>query len=786
MRRLHIIYKVFTAAALLSAAVLLPSCQETKLVADGDRLFVGLDKITYSDYDKKSDHAASTREEVDAALQTAPNGALFGSSYYRSPIRYGLWVWNAFADKESKTAKWITKAFGDRPVLMSQVNPELRASVAKTVLSNHGYFNGQVTYKEIDRKNPKKAKLSYDVKMNELYTIDTLTYSGFPADADSIIKANADEANVKAGSPFDASLLSSERERVSTLLRDNGYYYYQGDYASYLADTLQHHGRGVLDMRLASYTPEQAKHRWYIGNVTIDLRKSMREELSDSIHHRHLTIRFNGKKPPIRPGVLFKDLKIRPKEEFSYTNYKESMARINSSGSFSSTDFRFTPRDTTAACDTLDFQLNCLFDKPYDFYVETNYINKTNGRTGPQLIIGLDKRNAFRGGEKLSIDLNGSVEWQSTRGIKGLLKPNNENTSYEYGFGVALELPRFLNPFRDKDKPRKRGRRRTFYYVFPTTIMKVSANTINRAGYFRMHTVSGQFTYSWQKTATSAHELSPLIVDYQFKNSTTHDFDSIVEVNPYLKVSMANQFIVKMKYSYVYKSPNNYRNPILWSSSVSEAGNLLSLGWMAFGKGWNTEKKMFKTPFAQFFKLETSLRKTWSLTDDAQLVGNIAGGVIFSYGNSSTAPYSEQFYAGGANGVRAFQVRSIGPGSYVSPQEKLSYVEQTGDFKLLGNLELRYHLFGSLYTALFLDAGNVWTLKTDDYREGAKLKMSSFFNDVALGTGMGIRYDLGFLILRLDWGIALHAPYDTGKSGYFNINRFKDGQCLHFAVGMPF
>lgn len=767
-------------------ALILVSCNETKCVEDGDRLYTGLKKITYTG-DDGSSHAKTTREEVEAALQTKPNGSLFGSSYYRSPFRLRLWIWNTYSRKSGGIAKWMTKNFGKPPVLMSQVNPELRTSIAETVLKNHGYFNGKVTYQEIDTKNPKKAKLSYNINTNDLYYIDTLRYTHFTAEQDSIIDANQSDALVKSGSPFDASTLSSERDRVALLLRNNGYYFYQSDYASYLADSLSGNKKMKMELRRSDSLSEQANHKWYIGNVNINLKRMIREDLTDSIHHRHLKIKFNGKKPPIRPSVLYRDLKIHPRDEYSYDNYYESSSRINSTGSFALTNFQFTPRDSSATCDTLDFTLDCILDKPYDFYVETNFVGKTSGRMGPQLVIGLDKRNAFRGGEKLSIDLSGSFEWQSSDGFAGLFNFSNDAMSYEYGGDIALELPRFFNPFRDRDKHKRRRRKRTRYYSYPTTMIKLSANVVNRADYFRMHTFSGQLTYSWQKTATSAHEFSPLIVEYQFKNATTAKFDSLCDANPYLRVSMDNQFLIKMKYSYVYKSPSNYMNPILWQASVSESGNIVSLGYMITGRSWGEkQKEMFKNPYAQFFKFETSLRKIWTMNDNTQLVGHVSTGILLAYGNSSVAPYSEQFYAGGANGVRAFQVRSIGPGSYVSQTRKMAYVEQTGDFSFLANLEMRYKLFGSLYTALFLDAGNVWSLHDDDVRDGATLKANNFFKEIALGTGIGIRYDLDFLILRLDWGIALHTPYDTGKSGYFNTNRFADGQCLHLAVGMPF
>ena len=167
-------------------------------------------------------------------------------------------------------------------------------------------------------------------------------------------------------------------------------------------------------------------------------------------------------------------------------------------------------------------------------------------------------------------------------------------------------------------------------------------------------------------------------------------------------------------------------------------------------------------------------------------MGHVNAGIIWSYGNAENAPYYEQFYIGGANSVRAFNVRSIGPGRYQSTNSKYSYIDQTGDIKYLMNLEYRQKVWGDLYGALFLDAGNVWTLRNHEYSPLGKFDVGKFFGQLAVGTGVGVRYDMGMFVIRVDWGIGLHVPYDTGKSGIYNIRRFKDAQSLHFAVGYPF
>lgn len=771
---------VVCAAALLMVAA---SCSTTRALPEGEQLFTGLKKISYTGYEP-SDYAVATQTEIESVLASAPNGALFGSSYYRTPFQLKLWIWNAFSQSESGVAKWLVKAFGSKPKLMSEVNPSLRASVAETQLKKFGYFNGRVTFEELTGKHPKKAKVAYHVDMGHLWTMDSIAYVGFPTIADSLIHASTTEAAIHNGSPFSVSALERERQRVGSLLRNNGYYYYQPGFASYLADTVNIPGKAMVRLQLADSIDEAALRQWHIGKVSFNLKREFTDSLRDSVRRRNYTVRYNGRRTPIRTGALLRDVKLRARQLYSYSDEQRSMANLQNTGLFSYNSMKATPRDK----DTIDLAFDLVLDKPYDFYVEANAKGKTTGRMGPELVMGLTKRNAFRGGERLDFNLHGLYEWQTGHQSEG---SSSGVKSYEYGGDVSLTFPRLLTPMsllrKSSDRNSRRRSRRLYAYTTPTTTIKASANVLNRAGYFKRHVISGELTYSFQPSACSRHTFSPLILSYEYMQRQTDAFLELLADNPYLSVSMRDQFVPKMSYTYAFTSPSTYRNPIIWETTVSEAGNILSAGYAVAGKSWGeADKKLFKNPFAQFLKVQTDFVKHWRLSETSVLVGHAGAGVICSYGNARQAPYSEQFYVGGANSVRAFNVRSIGPGRYRPSSSRLSYIEQTGDLKLVANLEYRPRLFGSLYGALFLDAGNVWALRSDDSRDGAKFEAKSFLRQMAVGTGVGLRYDVGLFVIRVDWGLGLHVPYDTGKSGFYNISSFKDGQCLHLAVGYPF
>ncbi len=793
--------------------LLLVACSMTKGIPEDDQLFTGLKHTIWTDTLKNNpyeEHISTTKEEIEAALATKPNGSIFGSSYITVPWSWHLWVYNKYSGKDSKFAKWMTKSFGTPPVLMSKVNPTLRASVARSVLRNNGYFQGNVTFETFPQKNPKKSKIGYTVTLDSLYTIDTLQYVNFPQEMQALIDSTSEEKTIHSNDPFSLNALDAERNRVSLLFRNNGYYYYNTNYASYLADTFAVSNKVNLRFQLAHGLPPEALHKWYIGNINIQFRKSYADQLTDSIKRRHLTIHFSGKKSPIRPSVVLKDMRLRPRQEYSYDKLQESASLINSNGVFSNTDFRFTPRPDT---DTLDLRLTCTFDKPYDFYIEGNVIGRTNGRYGPLVKLGLTKRNTFRAAEELDVNLHGSYDLS--------LGDNSRESNYQLGADVSLKFPRLLIPFYDPTRIRrdKNGRpiRRRRFYTTPTTMAKLSADVVSRPDYYEMYIVSGEWTYGWQKTETSRHEFSPLTIQYQFKNSITIKFDSIMREYPYLERTMGDYFIPKMRYTYLYTSPSTRKNPIRWETTIQEAGNFISLAGVVFGKDFNAKgKRLFNNPYAQFLKVETDFTKTWTMGEEARLVGHVNAGIVWSYGNSKEAPYSEEFYVGGANSIRAFAVRDIGPGAFsdlgLSDQysKQLFYLLRNGDMKLIGNLEYRAPLFGSLKGAVFLDAGNIWRIRSIltqkdidkmyasglpqemvqlmiDWFDTMKFKPSRFLKDISLGTGIGLRYDLGFLVIRLDWGFAVHIPCENGISRYFfNVHNFKDLQTVHLAIGYPF
>lgn len=757
----------------------LSSCSTTKHLPEGETLYLGLKNITIQNEDETK-AGQTALDEVMGAISIAPNNAIVTYPNVRFPVPFGLWMYNRFERYEKGFGRWIFKHLAADPVLLSEVNPDTRAKVAGNLLRDYGFFDGHVTWKIDSTKNERAVKLSYDIDMGRPYRIDTLLYEGFAPRTDSLIHARSSERLVHTDDYFNVNTLNAERQRVVDLLRNHGYYYARTDFLTFLADTLMRPGYVMLKMVPAANLPKEALKTYHIGKTAVYLTGYNGEPPVDSMKLRDFTVFYAGDKPGLRFDVLRKRFLYRKGELYSQTRQDYTQEALSRLGVFKFNEMQYLPRSGE---DTLDVRVNAMFDLPYDSELELNVTTKSTKQTGPGAIFKLTKKNFRRMGASLNLELKGSYEWQTSSTVDGDKSVMN---SYELGAALSLDFPRIVIPW---------VRNRIDPFRFPSeTHFRIYAEQVNRARYFKMLSFGGSISYSFQKSRSMKHTVTPVHLAFNHLQRRTATFDSIALANPMLFHSLDDQFIPSISYTFTYDdSWRQHRWRIWWENSFTSAGNITSAIYAAFGRGFKEkEKKFLGTPFAQFLKFTSEIRPLFYINEKQQLAGRLTAGVIWAYGNKTIAPYNEQFYVGGANSIRAFTVRSLGPGRFhPADNAAYSYVDETGDIKLEANLEYRFRLFsnmfgGNLNGAIFLDAGNVWLMRKDEARPGAEFTFKHFFDNIAVGTGVGIRYDLSFLVLRLDWGIALHVPYETGRSGYYNIPRFKDGQGLHFAIGYPF
>ena len=761
----------------VTLGLLLSACSTTRNLPEGEVLYTGIEEIKVENADE-SKAGEATMDEIEAALAYPPNNALLGSFSLRVPFPFGLWVYNAFVNKEGKLGKWIFRKLAAKPVLISTVNPEVRVKVARNLLNEYGYFQGESAFEVIpDEKNPRKAKLAYTITMNHPYTLDSVEYVHIRHRADSLIDATAGERLLRTGDPFNVVRLQAERERISSMLRDNGYYYFRPDFITYQADTTLVPGKVTLRVAPKESLPRTALRTWRLGDISVWLNGYNNEPPTDSVRYKNLTVHYEGKLR-VRPSVLYKRLYLKPGDLYSQRAQERTQTALARLGIFRYTELSYAPRDTTRRQDTLDLRVNAAYDLPLDGELELNVTAKSNDQVGPGAVFSVTKRNIFGGGETFGVKLRGSYEWQTGNKLDD---NSSKINSYELGLSTTLTFPRVLFPAwgrRDMDMP-------------AATTFRLYADQMNRARFFKLLAFGGEAAYEFQPSATSRHSVTPFKLAYNLLQRTTAEFDSITNVNRALKESLQDQFVPSMSYTYTYDdSPLTDRaHHLWWQASVTQAGLVVNGLYALAGERFGKEgKKLLGNPFAQFLKGTLEARYDYDLGKKQHLVGRVMAGAIYSYGNARTSPYNEQFYIGGANSIRAFTIRSIGPGRYFqnSADNQYAYIDRTGDIKFEANLEYRFPILGDLHGATFLDCGNIWLLRQDEGRPGGQLKWGSFLNDLALGTGFGLRYDLSFIVIRFDVGIGLHLPYDTGKKGYYNIPRFKEGMGYHFAIGYPF
>ncbi len=758
--------------------VLLNSCSTTKRLDDDEVLYTGVKKMEFVP-DSGVTIAKGAKSEVRSTLSVAPNNPLpFFSPYVRHPFPFGLWVWNHMEPKKETGLKhWFYEKFASEPVLISTVQPDLRVRVVKDILENNGYFGAKANYELIySKRNPKKARITYRIEVPKAYTLDTIEWPKPTSPITQFIDSIRIHSELQPGDRYCLDSLSHECDRISDALRRNGYYYFRPEYLEYQADTTITPGKVALRMVLSPKTPAQALKAYRVGQITVELHRADGGGTPDTLYYPNMKVIYHNPMR-IRNQLLTRNITLAPGDRYSTRRENMLQTRLSRLGIFRSVSIDVAPLDSLQQSDLLDISIQATFDTPLEAVIEANVSSKSNSYIGPGLILGINHNNIFGGGERLSVTLNGSYEWQ-TGGESQHGKASRFN-SYEIGLNASLTYPRIVPGF----LPQLARTRRLPAY----TRFQLGANLMNRPHYFRMLSFNGAITYDFRASRRASHSITPFKLVYTKLLNTTESFDKTMDENPAIALSFRDQFIPSMSYTYNYDSSSgrDTKNRFIGQFSAMSAGNIFSGITSLLGQ--HGEKRLFGSVFSQFVKGSVEFKYHHRFPHDHRLVCRAFIGAGFAYGNSQEIPYSEQFYIGGANSIRAFTIRSLGPGSYLPPKDDIDgYFDQTGTFKLEANIEYRFSIWGNLQGAAFVDAGNIWLLKKDAQRPGGELDAKTFLNNIALGTGVGVRYDIGMLVLRGDLGIGLHAPYDTGKRGYYNMTSFKNSLAFHLAIGYPF
>lgn len=753
------------------------SCSTTKRLPEGEVLYTGVKSIDVQVDDTLDAEVALA---VNALLEVEPNSSLLGSAYHRWPFPFGLWIYNGlYTEKEKGFRHWLWNKLKSEPTLISQVNPVLRCEASEVVMHDEGYFDGKVSYEIIPHKrNPRKAKVAYTISYGRASRLSSIEYMPtLDARLDSIVAHTRQESRIKVGDRFSAVALQAEKSRIGTLMVDSGYFNYSAAFVRYMADTTQTPHSVALRVIADHKAPVSALRPCRVDSVSIKLDFGAGLSATRFVREGHKTIGYRGPLQ-MKPKYLFPCLAIEEGQLYNTrmgSRVTTRLARLNTF-KYNNVEWKVINDERSAMGDTTSLQLSLssTYNMPWSGSIEVKGVYKDNNQVGPGLAFKAQRRNLLGGGELLTFGFDAGYEWNTGKHTIG--ENNGLLNSYELGGKVSLAIPRLQLPMSvDEDLP-------------VTTTYGLSADVMSRAGFFKMFKGTAELSYLFSTNPVNTHILTPLQLTYTSLLSTTSKFDGIVESNRVLKQSFADQFIPSIRYSYIYDNSAIARgNSHQWMQvSVAEAGGILDAVMGKVGSHRTQGERQFLwQPFSQFVKASVDLRNYIDFGHRHTLAMRALGGIAYAYGNSEAVPYSEQFFIGGANSLRGFSIRSVGPGRYKANGGKYAYMDQTGDVKLEANVEWRFPLSGDLYGALFADAGNVWTLRNEDSRSGGQVT-GSFYRELATDCGFGLRYDLGMLVLRFDVGVPLHDPCESDSKYYNPSGSFFGNLGYHLAIGYPF
>jgi len=759
----------------LSAAMILASCSNTKYLPEGELLYVGGNvKVVDSLISKKQ--RKGLEGELKALLRPKPNSKILG-------LRPKLYIYNLAGEpkKEKGIRHWLRTKVGEAPVLFSQVDLDYNASILQNYSENRGYF--KVVASADSTKTGKKVTADYTVVTGKQYKIREVI---FPTDSSALsqaVTATQDKTLFKKGGAYDLDVVKEERERIDVRLKEKGYYFFNPDFLKVQVDSTVGKYEVDLLVKVKDETPERAKKVFTINDIYIYPDYSLRQIKRDSIkgdttgiiHYKDYTI--IDKKKSFDPRIYDRSLYFHKYDVYNRTNHNLSLNRLVNLGTFKFVKNQFKISDENENALDAYYYLTPLPRKS----IRVEVLGKTNSAnyTGTELNVNWSNRNTFRGAELLTISAFGGLEFQ----VSG---QNNGFNVFRVGSEASLVWPRLISPFKLKSSSG---------YV-PKTKATIGYEFQKREKLYALNSFKGSFGYLWKENIRKEHQLNITEINYVSPTGVTELYKQQIRADSTgtLQKVIDKQLIFGPTYSYTYTNTmqTNKKHTIYYKGAVDIVGTIAGLASGANVKKGDTTK-LLGVPFSQFIKLENEFRHYMKLGANSQLASRIIVGVGYGYGNSTELPYIKQFFIGGTNSIRAFRARSIGPGTFNPDVDSNSFLpDQSGDLKLEMNTEYRAKLFSIVQGAVFVDAGNIWLMNKNPNKPGAEFT-SKFMDQLAVGTGVGLRFDLSFLVLRTDLAFPLRKPYlpegdrwVLDKINLGNGSWRKENLVFNLAIGYPF
>lgn len=754
---------------LLFLVSLFVGCSGTRKIPEGDLLYIG-HTIAVKKGEEPKKVRKKVKSELDGLIRPKPNKSFLG-------MRPSIFFYNLIGEvkKEKGFKHWVKYKLGEEPVLMSKVDLNYNQKVIQNYVENRGFFNAISKADSI--KKGKKVKANYEVELNTQYKIKSVV---FPKDSILLgkeIKLLEENSFLKVGNAYDLDNIKNERSRIDLKLKERGFYYFNEDYLLIQVDsTVADHEVDLL-VKIKNNIPQKAKIQYTINNIYVYpsfnlKRDTVSKRKMDTIKYGDITIIDN--KTVFKPFIFDKTLLFDKHDLYNRTTHNLSLNRLITLGTFKFVKNEFRENNTSKNELDVYYYLTPLTKKS----IQVEALAKTNSAnySGTELNINWSNRNLFKGAELLNISAFTGIEVQVSGQNKGF-------NVYRFGGEASLIWPRFISPFQMSSGSA---------YV-PKTKASLSYEYQLRTKLYSLKTFNGSFGYLWKENERKEHNLSLVNIAYTSPNDVSELYQSQIDENASLQKVIDRQLIFGTTYTYTYTNTmlKNKKNNIYFKGGIDFSGN--SLGLLLGAKKDEDPKKLLGVPFSQYSKLEFEFRHYYNFNKETTIASRIIVGGGIPYGNSKDLPFIKQFFIGGTSSIRAFRARSIGPGTFDGSEATNSFLpDQSGDLKLEFSTELRAKIYKIVKGAVFVDAGNIWLLNKTTEKSGAEFT-GQFLNQLAVGTGVGLRFDFNFLVLRTDLAFPLRKPYlPKGSQWVIDDIKFSDGAwrkenlIFNVAIGYPF
>lgn len=667
-----------------------------------------------------------------------------GNSRWFSAVKLPLGVY-ALAGKDSSWVNRTLRQMGESPVIYDSVQAKMTCEDLQQALQNKGYLDAQVEL-FIDKKKHKLDAV-YVLHPSKPYYVRELEYEIEDTTIRNALKRR--KSLLYQGMQFSVEMLSAERNQITQFLQNNGYFRFHKEYVTYTASKDETSNGVNLKLRL-----QQLHKPYHIGRVAY-------EESGDD-QRLHLRPKVLGENTFLETGDLYSSGKLQ--------NTYNHFGRL---GAVRYTNIAFDQYPDTTL---LDAKIQIQTNKPSTISFQPEGTN-TAGDFGAAASLTYQNRNLFRGSETFSLQLRGAYE-----AIKGLEGYSNQNFT-EYSIETRLSFPRFIMPFLSRS-----FRRRTL----ATSDLSLIYDTQDRPEFHRRVLTAG-WSYQWRpQNHHDSYRFDLVNLNYVFMPWISDTFkkeylDNESNSNVILRYNYEDLFIMRMGFGYSYNNGH-----IALKTNFETAGNLLNACSKLLGHSKTNalgQHMLFNIAYAQYIKGDIDYTQELLRGANDQLVFHIGIGLAYPYGNSTVLPFEKRYFSGGANSVRGWTVRSLGPGRYKDKDGRINFITQTGDIKLDVNAEYRAKLFWKFNGALFVDAGNIWTFREYQGQEGGQFSFGRLLSDLAVSYGMGLRLNFDYFILRFDLGMkAVNPAYERDDDAHYPLLHPRLGRDLafHFAVGMPF